>query len=803
MQANDANNKWDERGRVLSVALAWFVLVEAILIMLGWWFEMHFWVQVKSDWSPTPFNTALALALAACAVLAEHRGRHTMSRLCLSLVVGLSLVSLAQYALGVKLGIDELFVRPYIRTDTPFPGRMAPNACFCLLALSLAEFIRLPASRVRLAPAGVLPGMVAALSLTTLLGYALGLPVNIGFRDLTVMAMPAALGLLALSVGSLSAALRVHSRAFPGVRNPWLPVTVGMFFALASLVLWSSLLGQHEYGLANRARLSARLMERDVNLAIERGFLALVEPTAPDFARELFEEGPTVQPPPLEAARVQDFGSSTRRLFCATERGQLWLAIRKAREISWGRLDLRASVRSALGSAPGLGYEILVDDCVVLARGEQPGFFSKTLRGELGGSVMNIRVWSTSSAHTTSSAIVVILGLLLAVSASFMVAEGQSAHARKDELEAWVEGAPLGLFLVNPRGQIMRANHRACEVLGAKRTEVEGTAVESWMPRADEEQQQAWRGALGRTLAPQLVGSRGYVEFERRDGGRVPVELGIGPVSIAGQRYYLCAATNIEERLRTSAALERGAQELAAANEELRRYSSALSHDLRAPIRGMLLLANFIQEDDGDQLSEPSRDHLALLRRRGGMALRMVEGLLDLARMDRGSQERERLDLAQLVEEAFELVGAPPTFQLKIHFSSIELSVVRAALLQVIFNLLSNAVGHHQTPGGVIQVHARVRDGWATIAIEDDGPGIPDAQKDEAFGVFRRFAEPSPPRGSTHHDAERSSGESGPQPGIGLGLALVKKRVELVGGMVQLSDSPDGGLMVEFTWPSA
>ncbi|HXS17685.1 MAG TPA: HAMP domain-containing sensor histidine kinase, partial [Polyangiaceae bacterium] len=354
-----------------------------------------------------------------------------------------------------------------------------------------------------------------------------------------------------------------------------------------------------------------------------------------------------------------------------------------------------------------------------------------------------------------------------------------------------------------PAGYIVRANHWACQVLGAERPEVEGTAVESWMPSGDKEQLFAWRNALAHQTAPRLVGPRGYMDLQWRDGRRVPVELGIGPVSIAGRQYYLCAATNIEERLRSAAALEAGAQELALANEELRRYSSALSHDLRAPIRGMLLLANFIQEDDGEQLSEPSREHLGLLRRRGGMALRMVEGLLDLARMDRSSQEKERLDLAQLTEEAFELVGAPPGFQLTLHFSSIELSVVRAALLQVVFNLLNNAVGHHKAPNGSIQVHARLRDGWATIAIEDDGPGIPDAQKDEAFGVFRRFAEPSQaPSTASNEESEKSGNGSTPSGGIGLGLALVKKRVELVGGKVHLSDAPSGGLMVEFTWPS-
>lgn len=792
-----SENKRGTLGQKLPVVMASLVAIEAFVIMVGWWLESAPLVQPRSGWAPTQFNTAFGMLLGACGVLANESGRRRLAMSCSGGVLLLTTLSLVQYATDSSFGIDDLLARPFVTDATSHPGRISPNAGVCLAALAIAELVRASALSFRLAAAGVLSGMVAGWSLVTLMTYWLGLPANIGFRDLTEMAFPAALGILLLALTSLGAALRMHRQSFPGVHNPWLPSIVGSSFALASVALWAALIGQHEQALALQLRLSAELIERDLVSAVGRGFQALLEPTAPDFSRELFLEGPTVRAPhglPEVPPGRPNSAEDTRRLVCAAERGQIWLGVRKGRETLWGRLDLAPPVRSVLGARRDLGYRIWLDDaCLVEVRGgDGDGHLATLGRAEVSGHRLSIRVWSERSGHTTTHVIVLFLGLFLAVSVSFLVAEAQSARARKTELEAWVEGAPLALVLVDRDGRIVRTNHLALALFGESRSAVDGTDLEAWIPEASLAEQSAWRRRLTATdgtagPGSHLIGERGYVELHRRDGGRVPLEMGVGAVAIAGREHLLCAATNIDERLRTAEALEQGARELTAANEELKRFSYVLSHDLRAPIRGMAMLADFIQQDDGEQLSEAGREHLALLRRRGAIALRMVEGLLDLARMERSSQEKENLDLGQLVRDAFELVSAPPDFRLVVDPSLPRVYAVRAALLQVLFNLLNNAVRHHTRSDGCVRVSAD-RDGrWMKVQVQDDGPGLTEEQRRQAFDVFRRFK--SPPSVSQQEE------------GLGLGLALVKKRVELVKGRVQLRAASGGGLLVEFTWP--
>jgi signal transduction histidine kinase len=193
----------------------------------------------------------------------------------------------------------------------------------------------------------------------------------------------------------------------------------------------------------------------------------------------------------------------------------------------------------------------------------------------------------------------------------------------------------------------------------------------------------------------------------------------------------------------------------------------------------MTTLASFIEEDDAESLGAESLEHLRLLRERGQMALRMVDGLLQLARQG-ANEQVEEVELGPLAQEAFELVGATGAFSLHLDAEVPAFRTSRAALLQVIFNLLANAVRHHDKEKGELSVEARLMGDEVEVRVSDDGPGIPDKFKSDVFAVFRKLKK--------NDD------------GVGLGLSLVKKRVESAGGVIRLEDAVPRGLVAIFTW---
>jgi len=105
-------------------------------------------------------------------------------------------------------------------------------------------------------------------------------------------------------------------------------------------------------------------------------------------------------------------------------------------------------------------------------------------------------------------------------------------------------------------------------------------------------------------------------------------------------------------------------------------------------------------------------------------------------------------------------------------------------LAQALRNLLRNAV-EQTAQGGLVRLTASARDDWVTFAVEDDGPGIPAAQRERVFDRFHR----------TDSARNRSRG------GVGLGLAIVRAIVEAHGGRVAAAESPEGGARVEISLP--
>jgi signal transduction histidine kinase len=224
--------------------------------------------------------------------------------------------------------------------------------------------------------------------------------------------------------------------------------------------------------------------------------------------------------------------------------------------------------------------------------------------------------------------------------------------------------------------------------------------------------------------------------------------------------------------------------ELERSNHELDQFAYVASHDLRAPLRDIELLASFISEDAAALLPTPSQRHLALLR---GRIKRLDTLLLDLLSYSRAGRQRhkvEQVEVAALLQDVIDLLNPPPGFQVELVESMPTLLAERTPLATILRNLVSNAIRHHDRPNsGRVTLTVEDKGEFVEFAVADNGPGIDPAFHTRIFEMFQTLK----PRDQVE--------------GSGLGLALVKRLVESRNGTIRVESSLGHGTTFRFTWP--
>ena len=255
----------------------------------------------------------------------------------------------------------------------------------------------------------------------------------------------------------------------------------------------------------------------------------------------------------------------------------------------------------------------------------------------------------------------------------------------------------------------------------------------------------------------------------------------------AGDLSQRIGSTGARDEVRVLAdAFDRMLDRLEDAFARQRRFVADASHELRTPltvIRGQLeVLARqpTVTTEDVAHVDEVVRTEVLRMER-------LVEDLLLLARADEGELVRAApLELAPFVTELFDALTL--TADRRFELGPVPAGTLVAdedRIAQVVRNLARNAI-EHTGPGGLVRLTARpVGRGRVEIAIEDDGPGIPEDQRDRIFDRFHRT------------DSARARREGG----AGLGLAIARAIVEAHGGRISAGASPEGGARVAFVLP--
>ncbi|HMG56959.1 MAG TPA: ATP-binding protein, partial [Kofleriaceae bacterium] len=223
---------------------------------------------------------------------------------------------------------------------------------------------------------------------------------------------------------------------------------------------------------------------------------------------------------------------------------------------------------------------------------------------------------------------------------------------------------------------------------------------------------------------------------------------------------------------------------LEASNQELDQFAYVASHDLKAPLRGIANLSQWIEDDLGDRLDDQSRGHLHLLRGRVVRLENLIAGILAYSRAGRDSSEQAAVDVGGLVAEVWELLAPPAAARLEVAAPLPQLRTSRVQLQQILLNLFGNAIKYNAERALTIRIAAQRTGRRWEFAVADDGIGIAPEFADKIWGLFQTLE-------------RRDKVES-----TGIGLSVVRKIVESHGGKAWVESELGRGATFRFTWPA-
>ena len=360
---------------------------------------------------------------------------------------------------------------------------------------------------------------------------------------------------------------------------------------------------------------------------------------------------------------------------------------------------------------------------------------------------------------------------------------------------------PVGFAHVAPNGRLTRVNHKFCEIVGYTAAELLTLTFHDITEPADLAEDVALVDRLLNNEIQEYTLEKRYIH---KQGHHVWVSLTVSLVreiatdgALGTPSYFLSAVQDITHRKQLelinqqqtadlqqlNSSLLSTQQQLKERNEELDGFVRMASHDLKAPLRAIANLAEWIEEDIAGRLSENERQQFDLLRQRVQRMSALIDGLLRYSRLGREELATETINVSQLLSETIDSLDPPVGFEIEILSPLPTITTKRILLSQVFANLISNAIKHHQRADGRIEIRAKDCGDRYQFSIADDGPGIPAGEaRERIFEIFQTLK----PSNSTEN--------------TGIGLAVVKKIVEGEGGRIWLDCHLAQGACFCFTW---
>ncbi len=364
-------------------------------------------------------------------------------------------------------------------------------------------------------------------------------------------------------------------------------------------------------------------------------------------------------------------------------------------------------------------------------------------------------------------------------------------------LSGMIEAMPLPAIAIDRQKKVIGWNPAAQTMFGWSAEELMGTTLPTVPPQAQEHYEnllrEQWSGH--RTSGVEVV-------RQRKDGSLAQLSLWTAPLldpdgSIGGSLGIFADLSDrkrAEEQVRQlNDTLERRVKDRTArleeANEELQAFSYTVSHDLRIPLRSLQQLARDLLDHHGTGLDEEAKTDALRIVGAAARMERQIDDLLEFSRVSRSELATEPLSVVLIVHELLGRLQRDPEFrdaQVAVREPLGWVMGHRLTLQQVILNLLTNAITF-VAPGlrPMVQISAQEDGEMVHLFIADNGIGIREQDRERVFQLFERLPA-----------AER-------YPGLGVGLAVVRRGVERMGGTVEVELGEGGGTVFRIDLPKA
>ncbi len=340
-----------------------------------------------------------------------------------------------------------------------------------------------------------------------------------------------------------------------------------------------------------------------------------------------------------------------------------------------------------------------------------------------------------------------------------------------------LESAPDAMLIADPRGTILFANRQFSTLFGYSSAEATALTVEALMPQRFRERHRQHLQEFLLERRTRLMGVGLELAALRRDGTEFPAEISLSPIVDGARMLVTAAIRDITAHKRIQSQLLEARQAAERADQSKSRFLATASHDLRQPLQSLALLNGALRRLIVDPRAEEA---LCGQERALGAMSRLLNALLDVSKLESGTVRPHTLDMdiaplfAEL-EQEFAAVAAQKNLTLAVSHGGECVHCDPALLAQILRNLLSNAIKYTVSGG----VRLRCSRSGAAVQIEliDTGIGIEAAHLPHIFDEFYQIE----PAGSRRRE------------GYGLGLAIVRRLVDLLGLRLAASSEPGKG----------
>lgn len=367
--------------------------------------------------------------------------------------------------------------------------------------------------------------------------------------------------------------------------------------------------------------------------------------------------------------------------------------------------------------------------------------------------------------------------------------------SEEDRFSRMIEALPTALVLVGADGRIELMNRQAERMFGYDHAALHGKPLEVLLPERFRTGHAGQRRAFAAQPSARAMGAGLDLIGQRADGSEFPLEVQVNPIDIDGVPMVMAGVLDIsarrdsdrrekEHRILHDQELVRQRLDLERSNSDLEDFAYVASHDLKAPLRAIGHLVGWIREDIEATAGAQTLENLRLLQGRVARLQMLLDGLLAYSRVGRNRVMVEPVDIAELVHDIVTLLAPPPGFVVACEGDMGVIRTHRTPIRVVLENLITNGVKHHDRAEGRVGVAIRRVDAQTVeFRVSDDGPGIAERFHERIFVIFQTL--------ESRDDVESS----------GIGLAIVKKKVQAHGGTVWVESKPPArGTSFVFTW---